>query len=223
MPTITPNVVTVAGQGVYTYNPATGDLTFDPDNGFTSDPTPIPYVLMETLTGLTDPAIVTIDYYQVPPIANDDSSLGNTVGSNATVNLLVNDQLADGSQATTTNTSVELIDPATGMPTVTPNVVTISGQGVYTYNPSTGDLTFDPFDGFTTDPTPISYILTETLTGLTDDAVVTMTYIEEPPVANDDNSLGNTVGTNATVNLLYQRPIVGWKSGYYHQYFNCID
>ncbi|HRD05950.1 MAG TPA: SdrD B-like domain-containing protein, partial [Saprospiraceae bacterium] len=202
MPTITPNVVTVAGQGVYTYNPATGDLTFDPDNGFTSDPTPIPYVLMETLTGLTDPAIVTIDYYQVPPIANDDSSLGNTVGSNATVNLLVNDQLADGSQATTTNTSVELIDPATGMPTVTPNVVTISGQGVYTYNPSTGDLTFDPFDGFTTDPTPISYILTETLTGLTDDAVVTMTYIEEPPVANDDNSLGNTVGTNATVNLL---------------------
>ena len=56
-------------------------------------------------------------------------------------------------QATTSNTSVVLIDPATGIPTVTPNVVTIPGQSVYTFNPATGDLTFDPFDGFTTDPT----------------------------------------------------------------------
>ena len=172
---------------------------------------------------MTDDAVVTITYIEEPPVANDDSSSGNTVGMNAIVNLLTNDQLSDGTQATTSNTSVVLIDPATGIPTVTPNVVTIPGQGVYTFNPATGDLTFDPFDGFTTDPTPISYILTEILTGLTDNAVVTITYIEQPPVAIDDSSLGNTVGTNVTLNLLYQRSIIGWQPGYHNQYLSCID
>ena len=32
--------------------------------------------------------------------------------------------------------------------------------------PATGDLTFDPIDGFTTDPTPITYTLTDSATGL---------------------------------------------------------
>ncbi len=202
LPTATPNVVTIPGQGVYTYNPATGDLTFDPFDGFTTDPTPISYVLTEVLTGLTDNALVTITYTEAPPYANDDSSLGNTVGNNAVVNLLTNDQLSDGSQATIANTSVVLIDPATGLATVTPNVVTISGQGVYTYNPATGNLVFDPFDGFTSDPTPIDYILTENQTGLSDDAMVTITYDEVPPFANDDFSNGNTPGNNAVVNIL---------------------
>ncbi|MBK7788266.1 MAG: DUF11 domain-containing protein, partial [Saprospiraceae bacterium] len=200
--TTTPNVVTIPGQGVYTYNPATGVLTFDPNPGFTTDPTPINYILKETLTGLTDPATVTITYLEQPPVANDDQSLNNVVGNNATLNLLTNDDLSDGSQATTTNTSVVLVNPATGLPTTTPNVVTIPGQGVYTYNPSTGVLTFDPNPGFTTDPTPITYILTETLTGLTDVALVTVTYTEIPPIANNDSSLENAVNSNVTINIL---------------------
>ena len=85
---------------------------------FTTDPTPISYILTETLTGLTDDAVVTITYIEEPPVANDDSSSGNTVGMNAIANLLTNDQLSDGTQATTSNTSVVLIDPATGIPTV---------------------------------------------------------------------------------------------------------
>ncbi|SDN12365.1 DUF4347 domain-containing protein, partial [Siphonobacter aquaeclarae] len=43
-----------------------------------------------------------------PPAANDDSSTGNTPGSNTTINILANDKLSDGSQATTSNTSVAL-------------------------------------------------------------------------------------------------------------------
>ncbi|MBL0082199.1 MAG: hypothetical protein IPP37_07085 [Saprospiraceae bacterium] len=60
------------------------------------------------------------------------------------------------------------------MPTLTPNVVTIAGMGVCTYNPATGELVFESAPGFTADPTPINYILTETLTGLTDQATVTV-------------------------------------------------
>ena len=116
-------------------NPTTGEITFTPVPGYTSDPDNIDYILTENATGLSDTVNVLITYLEASPFANDDSSLGNAVGTNATVNLFANDQLSDGSQATTTNTSVILIDPATGMPTVTPNVVTIPGQGVCTYNP----------------------------------------------------------------------------------------
>ncbi len=57
------------------------------------------------------------------------------------------------------------LDPATpGVQTT----LTVAGEGewVYTYDPATGDVTFNPDVAFTTDPTPITYILTETLTGL---------------------------------------------------------
>ena len=47
-------------------------------------------------------------------MANDDQSTGNVPGNNATLNLLTNDAVADGTQATVGNTSVTLIDPATG-------------------------------------------------------------------------------------------------------------
>ena len=77
------------------------------------------------MTGLTDQATVTITYDEVPPIANDDTSSGNTIGNNVDLNILTNDQLSDGSPATVANTGVVLIDPSTGMPTLTPNVINI--------------------------------------------------------------------------------------------------
>ncbi|MBK8698884.1 MAG: DUF11 domain-containing protein [Saprospiraceae bacterium] len=202
MPTLTPNMVTIPGQGVYTYDPLTGNLTFNPNTGFTTDPTPVNYILTETLTGLTDPATVTITYLETPPVANNDQDLDNVPGTDVTLNILLNDQISDGSPATVSNTSVLLIDPSTGMPTLTPNVVTIPGQGVYTYDPMTGNLTFNPNTGFTTDPTPINYVLTETLTGLNDAATITITYLEIPPVANNDEDLDNYPGNNVTISIL---------------------
>jgi len=56
-------VLTVAGEGVWTYNPATGELTFDPDAGFLDDPSPITYTITEVSTGLTSNiANVTVTY-----------------------------------------------------------------------------------------------------------------------------------------------------------------
>ena len=110
------NVVAIPGQGVYTYNPATGDLTFDPFDGFTTDPSPIDYTLTENQTGLSDNATVTITYIEMPPFVVDDFSNGNVPGTNAIVNILSNDDVSDGSPATTSNTTVVLIDPVTGMP-----------------------------------------------------------------------------------------------------------
>ena len=139
----------VPGQGTWSYNTTTGDLTFDPQPGFTGNPTPITYVLTETATGLSDNALVTVLYTELPPTAVDDHSTGNAPGANTIVSILANDKLSDGSQATTGNTTVALIDPATGHPSITPNVVVVPGQGTWSYDPSTGLLTFNPEPGFT--------------------------------------------------------------------------
>jgi uncharacterized repeat protein (TIGR01451 family) len=193
----------VAGEGTWEYDEITGDLTFTPEAGFTTDPTPITYILTQDSTGLTDTAVVTIDYTEGNPTANDDTNvIPGTPGNNVTIDILDNDKLSDGSQATTDNTSVQLIDPATGNPTITPNVVVVQGEGTWSYDPATGIVTFNPLPGFTADPTDIGYILTENSTGLTDQATITVNYTQEPPVANDDTSTGNLPGTSTVIDIL---------------------
>ena len=191
--------MTVPGQGTWTYVPATGALTFDPLPGFTTDPTPITYVLTEVSTGLTDTATVTVDYTQIPPVANNDSSLNNTVGTNVTLNILTNDTLSDGTQATPTNTTVALT--TTGLPagsTITGNVVTVPGQGTWTYVPATGIITFLPLSTFVTNPTDITYILTEVSTGLTDTATVNIEYLA---IQANDNTF-TTLPGQTTISIL---------------------
>jgi CshA-type fibril repeat protein len=190
--------LTVPGEGTWSYNPATGELTFTPEAGFTTDPTPIDYTLTETATGLTDTATVTISYTEEPPVAVDDSSTGNMPGDAVTVDILANDLLSDGTPAQPGLVTVDL-DPLTaGIQTE----LTVPGEGTWSYDPATGELTFTPEAGFTTDPTPIDYTLTETATGLTDTATVTITYTEEPPLAVDDSSTGNMPGDAVTVDIL---------------------
>ena len=65
------------------------------------------------MTGFGDQANVAITYNEIPPFANDDQSLRMYAGNNATVKLLTNDDLSDGSQ-TTLAATVTLIDPAAG-------------------------------------------------------------------------------------------------------------
>ncbi|MCD8443810.1 beta strand repeat-containing protein, partial [Tenacibaculum finnmarkense] len=170
--------ITVAGEGVWTYNDTTGELTFNPEDGFTTDPIDIAYTITEKATNLTSvTATVSIEYTETDPLADNDSNktLG-LPGDNVEVSLLTNDKLSDGTQATVDNTSIVLIDPATSLPSATPNVVIVAGEGTWTLDPLTGIVTFNPEDGFTQTPTDIAYILTETSTGRTNDATIRANY-----------------------------------------------
>ncbi|MBK9510985.1 MAG: hypothetical protein IPO04_16815 [Cytophagaceae bacterium] len=117
----------------------------------------------------------------------NDNDLGNVPGTAVTLNVLTNDDLSDGSNATPLTVTVDL-NPAT--PGIQ-DTLTVAGQGEWVYNPATGEVTFTPEVAFTTDPTDINYILTETLTGLSDTAAINVEYTEIPPVAVNDNDLGN--------------------------------
>ena len=50
------------------------------------------------------------------------------------------------------------------------------GEGIWVYTTTTGVLTFSPLSGFTGNPTPMIYTLTEIATGLSDIATVRVEY-----------------------------------------------
>ena len=71
-------------------------------------------------------------------------------------------------------------------------------EGTWTVNTTTGAISFAPLAGFTGDPTPITYEVTDT-TGDTVDAEVTISYL---PVASNDSSTGNAAGTPVSVDVV---------------------
>ncbi len=116
---------------------------------------------------------VTVEYCS--PIALDDNSLDNDPGNDVTINILGNDKISDGNVATPQNASVVLNDPVKS-PSNNPNSVQQPGEGSWTYDPATGNLTFIPEEGFTENPTPLTYSLIDISNDMTDDASVSITY-----------------------------------------------
>jgi gliding motility-associated-like protein/uncharacterized repeat protein (TIGR01451 family) len=188
----------VAGRGTWNYNPSTGDLSFTPDPGFTTDPDPIDYLLTEILTGLSDEATVTVDYNEGEPFAINDNSTGHQPGRAVTINILTNDRLSDGSQATPALVTIDLDVQSEGIQTE----FIRTGEGTWNYNTSTGQVIFVPLAGYTIDPTPLIYNLIEKLTELSDQATITIGYDEKPPVAADDVSSDNNPGDAVSINIL---------------------
>ena len=146
----------------------------------------------------TDPTVG--DDRSTAPVAVDDLETG-LVGSPVTVAVVGNDTDAEGD-----------LDPTTVMITVSPagstiaadgKSVDVSGEGVWTVNPTTGDITFTPETGFTGDPTPISYTVDD-LTGKTsNEATVTIDYdqptnisVSSPARVSEEGLAGGNPDTN---------------------------
>nr|MCH9671105.1 tandem-95 repeat protein [Gammaproteobacteria bacterium] len=168
--------LTVPGEGVWTVNTLSGAATFTPEPAFSDDPTPITYSV-EDAAGNTDTATITINY---GPIATDDAP-NNLAPGPTTVAVLANDTTGD----TVVPGTLRLLDPTTGNPTLS---ATIPGEGVWTVDPATAQITFTPQAGFQRDPTPISYRVADA-GGATDTAVVTLDYA---PIAVDDEAAYTT-------------------------------
>ncbi|GIG41342.1 Ig-like domain-containing protein [Cellulomonas phragmiteti] len=173
----------VPGEGTWTVDTTTGDLTFTPQDGFLVDPTPVTYRVSDD-HGQTATALVTVTYV---PEAADDTSLGHAIGTTVTLDVLANDT------GDLDATSVRLVDGGDRVTTLV-----IPGEGTWTVDPTTGEVTFTPEDGFLLDPTPVGYEVTDT-TGDTVTATVTVGYV---PGATDDWDLDNPLGSTVTVDVL---------------------
>ncbi|MCF6244514.1 MAG: Ig-like domain-containing protein [Sulfurovum sp.] len=160
-----------------------------------------------------------------PNSANDSSLTGNTIGDDVSIDILANDTLDDGSAAVADDVNVTLIAPNGGRVN-DDGSVTVPGEGTWSYNASTGILTFSPIEGFAGNPTPISYILTEIATGLqSNPATVTVGYDAVEPVtlnavddgtivithygANDINVLANDSFSGSVKITISAQPVHG--------------
>ncbi len=180
--------LTVAGEGVWSVD-GVGVVTFTPEAGFTADPTSIGYVVSDNDGNVSNQATVTVDYV---PVASDDSSIAYTTNAPFTVDVLVNDTTGDTVDAG----SVQIVG------TTNPgDSLTVPGEGVWSVDGTTGEITFTPQAGFTDDPTDITYRVDDGEGNTSNPATVSIDYPPHSPVAVDDASLGNPAGP-VTLNVI---------------------
>ncbi|MFS9216444.1 CshA/CshB family fibrillar adhesin-related protein, partial [Streptococcus infantis] len=145
--------VTVAGEGTYSINDATGEVTFVPEPGFTGTAKGVTVSLtapvgrdkdgtvrdeyLKTATAKYTPTVTPITITPTDKVSED---IQNVPQTQTPTFELSNDKTAK-------ITSKKLVDPATGQPT-DETTVTVPGEGSYTIDPTTGAVTFTPEKDF---------------------------------------------------------------------------
>jgi uncharacterized repeat protein (TIGR01451 family) len=180
---------TVAGQGTFTLNPLTGQVTFTPVTGFTGTST-IPYTIQDSAGGLSNIANITVDIVS-GPAANDDAAV-TPLNTPVTINAAGNDTPTAG--AFLVPTTIDL-DPATPGQQTT---FTVPGQGTFSLNPTTGVVTFTPVNNFT-GTVIVPYTIQDSLGGTSNIANITV-VIRSGPVARNDAAT-TPLNTPVTLNI----------------------
>lgn len=159
----------VPGEGTWSVNTSTGDITFTPLAGFGGSPTPITYTVSDDQGNRSNAATATILYIGAPGAVNDQST-GHPAGSIVTVTALANDVAQTG--RTLVPATVTITGTAgPGQPLV------VAGQGTWSVNTGTGDITFTPAPGFAGSPTPITYTVEDDVGVVSNPATVSIGYV----------------------------------------------
>ena len=164
--------VTVAGEGTYTINPSTGEVTFVPEPSFTGTAKGVEVTLsapvgrnkdgkiqeeyIKTATAKYTPTVTPIT---VTPTNKVSEDIQNVPQTQTPTFDLSNDKTAQ-------ITSKKLVDPATGQPTDA-TTVTVAGEGSYTIDPTTGAVTFTPEKDFVGTAKGVKVQATATVTNAT--------------------------------------------------------
>ena len=192
--------VTVEGEGTYTINPSTGEVTFTPDPSFTGTAKGVEVTLsapvgrnkdgkiqqdyIKTATAKYTPTVTPITVTPTDKVSADVQNVPQT--QTPTFDL--------SSDKTAKITSKKLVDPATGQPT-DETTVTVAGEGSYTIDPTTGAVTFTPEKDFVGTAAGVTVQATATITNangktatITSDATYTPTVVAAVPTAKPATS-----------------------------------
>lgn len=175
-------IVTPAGSGTASVN-VNGSITYTPIVGFVGVDT-FTYAVADNSGTYSDPATVTITVIGIPPVAVNDVAT-TPEDTPVAIPVLANDSDADGTLVPSTVTIVT--QPLHG--TVSVNLTT----GVVTYSPT---LNYNGADSFT-------YTVRDNENQLSNVATVsiTITPVNDPPVANNDSAVTNR-GEAVVINVL---------------------
>ena len=147
----------------FTIQNSTGNTIIAPTNGCVTSITASTYTILDV----------------PPPVANNDS-ITSQVGTPTTLQLISNDTNPAGSTLSPDGVSLVVPSGATGVTTDAQGDVTgftVPGQGTWSYNSTTGGLTFTPQTGYTGNPTPVNYTVRSPEGIVSNQATVTITYI----------------------------------------------
>ena len=192
--------VTVAGEGAYTIDNTTGQVTFVPEPGFTGTANGVTVTLsapvgrdkdglvrdeyVKTATAKYTPTVTPIT---VTPTNKVSEDVQNVPQTQTPTFELSNDKA-------TKITSKKLVDPATGQPTDETSVK-VAGEGSYTIDPTTGAVTFTPEKDFVGTATGVKVQATATITNangktatITSDATYIPTVVAAVPTASPATS-----------------------------------
>ena len=141
--------------GTYTIDPTTGKVTFTPNKDFTGTPVPAT-VQAKDANGTPTTATYTPTVKPVTPKGVDTFTKDiQGAKQKGTPEFKPGKATIDGKEVEVpidTKEPAKLIDPKTGQ---TVDSVTIDGEGTYTVNPETGEVTFTPDKQFIGKGTPI--------------------------------------------------------------------
>ena len=141
--------------GTYTIDPTTGKVTFTPNKDFTGNPVPAT-VQAKDANGTPTTATYSPTVKPVTPKGVDTFTKDiQGATQKGTPEFKPGKATIDGKEVEVpidTKEPAKLIDPKTGQPV---DSVTIDGEGTYTVNPETGEVTFTPDKQFTGKGTPI--------------------------------------------------------------------
>ena len=157
-------------------------ISFTPLGTYFGDPAPIDYVVTDT-SGDKVGATLTVTYV---PIANNDTSTGNTLHATVTRNVLTNDV------GTFDLTTLRIVSGASRV-----SSLVVPTEGTWTAN-TDGTITFAPLAGFTGDPTPITYAVRDT----TNDEVTATLAVSYLATVTPDTNLGNAAGSTVSTNVV---------------------
>lgn len=174
--------LTVSGEGTYTVN-GDGTVIFDPlptFSGVVSEP--VRYQIDDSSGATVSSTITPSVTPAAAPNAEPDQTFG-LVGESQSINPLTND-----SSATTGNEliagSVVLCSSADTAPNCTQTSLVVAGQGSYTVDGSTGEITFTPEAGFTGIATAVPYSV-QTPSGQQASSTYTPTVLAAPQAVDD--------------------------------------
>ncbi|MDU2761298.1 GEVED domain-containing protein [Streptococcus mitis] len=141
--------------GTYTIDPTTGKVTFTPNKDFTGTPVPAT-VQAKDANGTPTTATYSPTVKPVTPKGVDTFTKDiQGATQKGTPEFKPGKATIDGKEVEVpidTKEPAKLIDPKTGQPV---DSVTIDGEGTYTVDPETGEVTFKPDPQFTGKGTPI--------------------------------------------------------------------
>ena len=155
-------------------------------------------------TDLLDPSdVVTVPMDRLPPIATDDNFISPVSAVAVTLPGAANDSDPNGDLLAS---SLSVLDPqATDLDGDGDfDSLIVAGEGAWLVDPVTGTVQFTPEPGFSADPTPVPYTISDATGLVSQQALLTVDYPQTAPVAKNDFKANPNVpapGNPTTLNV----------------------